>query len=669
MENFCAPNERIELFSKNINDIVTVIAEKYMKDNPICDYEMRVFPEGTFKSNKIGSTVIDMDEKYPDAKQGDYVYAVCEVNRDVGGAGGMFIIPYGGVTAYVNGKEVYKSHPKEEGHIGKRVMFPAPWKKGKNLLVLKIKKLTDGFFRADISSNSPKWAPMIFDFPREIKKGAIGFAYSELIDSSKNIPFDFKKLEWYPKDSTLKKGKYVAWSCFECDEDETVTIKGSAKDGIEVLIDDRKYSLSSDFKKIVSLKAGKHDLMLLGEEYSFNISKKLTPPCGIAPTKDKYIYMPYSGGSLKKYKTLDKVINGNYWKTKENADIRPCLKAQLFGKWSYPLGVTLTGLYKAGKALERDDIVEYVKTHVLACIRKYEYSVWDMETYGYPNLNQQLLWFEELDDIGSFGALMLEISDEYSDTDKKTALKLAKRIAEHIMKKQHRKADGALFRISPDGTESMWADDLYMCIPFLLNYYKITKDVIYLDEAVKQMLLYKKYLFMENDGILSHTYIFNMNSPSKMPWGRGNGWAMYSLAKILEVLPKKHKEYRELVKYFNTLSDGYIKNQAESGLFHQLINYHDTYEETSSTSMFLYAFSSVYGLGILNDTKLFEASKKASNGIINKCVDKEGNVYGVCRGSLWSFDADYYRALLWNTNDTHGIGIVMLGLLKYNECK
>lgn len=668
MDNFCREEERIALLSDNsINNFVAVMTEKYMEDNPVCDYEMRAFPAGTFKSNKIGSTIIDMEEKYPYAKQGDYVYAACEITRDTSDVGGIFIIPYGGVTAYLNGVEVYQSSPREEGHVGKRVGVRMPWRKGRNLLVIKIKKLCDGFFRADVSSNSPKWAPIIFDFPRELRKGMLGFAYSELISCDKNIPFDFKKIEWYPKPSVLKKNKYVAWSCIECDKDKKITFKGCASDGIEILIDDKKYSFCGDFRKTLLIKEGKHDILLLGEDYSFNISCRLTAPGNICAAPDKFIYLEYSGGSLKSYCTFDKVFKGEYWKTAENAVIRPCLKAPLFGKWSYPLGVTLTGIYRAGKQLKRTDIVDYVKAHVLTCVRKYDYSLWDMKSYGYPNINQQLLWFEELDDIGSFGALMLEIFDEYTLNDKKTALKIAKRIAEHIMKKQHRREDGALFRISPDGTESMWADDLYMCIPFLLNYYKITQDTQYLDEAAKQMLLYKKYLYMENEGILSHTYIFNMNSPSYMPWGRGNGWAMYSLAKILETMPKEHKRYTQLKKYFNALAEGYVKNQAESGLFHQLINYPDTYEETSSTAMFLYAFSSAVLNGVSDGEKLKSSAKRAKKGIVNKCIDIKGNVYGVCRGSLWSFDPDYYRSLLWNTNDTHGIGIVMLGLLEYNN--
>jgi hypothetical protein len=42
-------------------------------------------------------------------------------------------------------------------------------------------------------------------------------------------------------------------------------------------------------------------------------------------------------------------------------------------------------------------------------------------------------------------------------------------------------------------------------------------------------------------------------------------------------------------------------------------------------------------------------------------IDYKGNVYGVCRGSGYSFTALYYRDDLgWILNDTHGIGIVLL---------
>ena len=54
------------------------------------------------------------------------------------------------------------------------------------------------------------------------------------------------------------------------------------------------------------------------------------------------------------------------------------------------------------------------------------------------------------------------------------------------------------------------------------------------------------------------------------------------------------------------------------------------------------------------------AAERAWKGLTETAVDEAGNLYGVCRGSGFSFSRNYYRSLSWNFNDTHGIGIVML---------
>ena len=54
------------------------------------------------------------------------------------------------------------------------------------------------------------------------------------------------------------------------------------------------------------------------------------------------------------------------------------------------------------------------------------------------------------------------------------------------------------------------------------------------------------------------------------------------------------------------------------------------------------------------------AAHRAWQGLTEQAIDAQGNLYGVCRGSGFSFSRAYYRSLSWNFNDTHGIGIVML---------
>lgn len=78
--------------------------------------------------------------------------------------------------------------------------------------------------------------------------------------------------------------------------------------------------------------------------------------------------------------------------------------------------------------------------------------------------------------------------------------------------------------------------------------------------------------------------------------------------------------------------------------------------------MFAYAFARGVRCGWLKEpAKYVEAVHRAWKGLTQISVDRLGNVHGVCRGSNYSFSPDYYKyELLWRTNDTHGIGIVLL---------
>jgi len=78
--------------------------------------------------------------------------------------------------------------------------------------------------------------------------------------------------------------------------------------------------------------------------------------------------------------------------------------------------------------------------------------------------------------------------------------------------------------------------------------------------------------------------------------------------------------------------------------------------------MFIYAYARGIRFGWLTDTEEYtKAVMKGWEGLAKRSIDRHGNIYGVCRGSGYSFSPLYYKDdLSWNLNDTHGIGIVML---------
>ncbi|WP_411343596.1 glycoside hydrolase family 105 protein [Paenibacillus sp. WLX1005] len=332
-----------------------------------------------------------------------------------------------------------------------------------------------------------------------------------------------------------------------------------------------------------------------------------------------------------------------------------------YGRWDYPLGVTIYGLLQAGDYLNRPDIVRYAAEHVQSCTRMYDYSLWDREQYGFPAINQQLVMLKMLDNCGSFGSAMLQA---YGACEEPTFLPIAERIADFILTRLERQPDGAFYRkcIGEYAANTMWADDLYMSTPFLVRYARLTGRTEALDEAARQFLLFRKYLYMPEQQIMSHVYDFKYNQATQVPWGRGNGWTLFSLSEVLEALPKQHAQRGELIAFFNDLCAGYAALQADSGLWHQVLNEPDTYEEASCTAMFAYGFARGVRFGWLHDPGIYTAAaQKAWNGLTRHAIDRQGNVHGVCSGSRYAFTPEYYdRDLRTVTNDNHGIGIMML---------
>jgi len=332
-----------------------------------------------------------------------------------------------------------------------------------------------------------------------------------------------------------------------------------------------------------------------------------------------------------------------------------------YGRWDYPLGVTVYGLLQTGRYLDRPDMIRYAAEHVQACTTMYEYSLWDRKQYGFPAINQQLVMMKMLDNCGSFGSAMLEA---YGDCREQTFLPIADKIADFMLNKLERREDGAFYRKCPGeySENTMWADDLYMSTPFLVRYARLKGDSAALDEAAKQFLLFRKYLFMADQKIMSHVYDFKYGQATRIPWGRGNGWTLFSLSEVLAALPEQHADRPALIAFFNELCEGYAALQAESGLWHQVLNDPDTYEEASCTAMFAYGFARGVRFGWLKEPEAYvEASRKAWQGLTRVAIDRQGNVHGVCSGSRYAFTSEYYdKDLLTVTNDNHGIGIMML---------
>lgn len=344
--------------------------------------------------------------------------------------------------------------------------------------------------------------------------------------------------------------------------------------------------------------------------------------------------------------------------------VRVYAENPLFGKWNYPLGVTLYGLLETGAELGRAEYMQYVKQHIELCTSHYRYALWDKEQFGASAVMHTMATLDSLDDCGSFGAVMLlarqRVGIAHCD-------ELTERIAAYISRDQARRPDGMLYR-TPDSRRldsgTAWCDDLYMSVPYLCRYYRLSGDICYLHDAARQYRLFKEALYIPQRQLMSHVIDYRRGKATGIAWGRGNGWVLFSLSELLAELPRHDSEREWLLAFFRELCEGYLRLQGKHGLWHQVLDDPESYEEASCTSMFIYSFARAVRLGWIDGVMreaCIQAVERGWEGLCRGAIDRTGNIYGVCRGSGYSYTAAYYKDdLPWLLNDTHGIGIVLL---------
>ena len=185
------------------------------------------------------------------------------------------------------------------------------------------------------------------------------------------------------------------------------------------------------------------------------------------------------------------------------------------------------------------------------------------------------------------------------------------------------------------------------------------------EEAAAQIQGFRKRLYMEEEHLFSHIYFPNLGKANRVPWGRGNGWVMWTLSELLMYGDGKVDLSREK-ELFCEMAKGIQSLQDESGLWHQVLNRTEegSYLETSCTGMFLLAFTRGVKYGWLKEDFL-ETIQRAWLGLLTHSVDREGNVYGVCMGSGCQMEAEYYFSIPTVINDDHGTGVILAAGAEY----
>jgi len=373
------------------------------------------------------------------------------------------------------------------------------------------------------------------------------------------------------------------------------------------------------------------------------------------------------------------LVEGSYTKGRWEQVQQAVLPQTMY--WSYPVGVVLLGMQRGYEITHDQNVLRYVRDNNRISADAFFWMCWQLSTFGkiYRDSDlEKLLRYKKtgsgmLDDYGAMGAAILETKLRHRVQFTANLTRLIDTIGYLVTKKQDRLPDGSFWRPdSPDGP-TLWADDLYMSLPFLVRWSEYKNDPSALTDAATQIINYASYL-QDADGVWFHAYF---NGPDKKghsccKWGRANGWVAVAIAEVLSVLPKDHPLYQKVLAIARAQIDGLVKLQSPSGLWHQVLDHPELSwgTETSCSAQFTYAIARGMNKGWLDRSYLPVVKRSFPALTDTSRISLAGDILKVSASTSIGQDLNYYntrKVEIDDQKDRHGSGSILLALAELSQ--
>jgi unsaturated rhamnogalacturonyl hydrolase len=328
---------------------------------------------------------------------------------------------------------------------------------------------------------------------------------------------------------------------------------------------------------------------------------------------------------------------------------------------TYEWGVTYSGMLLAAEVTKDARYREYTRERLAAVATLATHTKKHLAADGsVPKVEhgislRSVVQPRSLDDSGSMCAAMIKANRAGVGKDLRPWID---NYVSYVSSKQFRLADGTLARNRPLPS-SLWLDDLYMSVPCLAQAGKLTGDKRYFDDATKQILQFADRMFVKERGLFMHGWVQGMEPHPVFPWARANGWATMAMVELLEVLPESHPDRAKILALFRAHATALAAAQGHAGLWHQLLDRRESYQETSASAMFVYTLARGINRGWLDARAFGPAVSLGWNAVTTK-VNAKGQMEGTCVGTGMAWDPMFYMYRPVHVLAAHGYGPMFL---------
>jgi len=326
-----------------------------------------------------------------------------------------------------------------------------------------------------------------------------------------------------------------------------------------------------------------------------------------------------------------------------------------FNDWTYSMGVVLAGMMQVTDVTGDTSFEEYTRKNFAFIFDHLEFfkrqaAAFGAQPYGY----RRLLEMRELDDCGAIGAALIKANARWKDPRYRPVIDL---VADFVLHKMQRMPDRTIARPRPYPV-SMWADDMYMSVPFLAQMGVLTGDNAYFDDGATQVIQYAARLMNPVTGLFDHTWFAHEPTDPKFYWGRGNGWALMATAELLSVMPEQHPKRAQVLDIFRRGVQGAAAVQSGSGAWHELLDRSDSYLESSVTAMFTFAIARGVNRGWIQP--IYAPIAQTGWRALEQRIGPDGTIEGTVVGTTAAYDAVYYYNRPTDPKAMQGFGAALM---------
>lgn len=192
-------------------------------------------------------------------------------------------------------------------------------------------------------------------------------------------------------------------------------------------------------------------------------------------------------------------------------DSNAAYKRDPYSNWQYSHGTLIWSILALQQETGTPVYLSYGKKYTQFIQKHLNHLEWQYDSlFAWRGSYHRIFRRSMLDDAGAPALPFVQLYMLEKDSAVK---KFLQSFTSYIFNNQLRLPDGTFCRPEPEEF-TVWADDLFMSVPYLIRIAKATGETQYMEDAVRQVLRFRKYLLNAETGLYKHGWFSRSGQPS-----------------------------------------------------------------------------------------------------------------------------------------------------------